>query len=612
MLLLGTVAGCSKSSVGNGDEDWTMNFVCSSLDSRAAENTSVEDLTTNGINLVGYASSQSDIYVVESPLINTSGSVWEIDASTSNATSEWPASGTVDFFAYSPSSYTISSSAETPLSMSHAVSSTIADQVDLMIASAVECSSSGGAVALEFNHALSCISFAVYNTSSESSVEVSKIEVTVAKNSGTLSVGRDGEVSWGDLAGSSTTYDVGVSTEAISSDGLTVVNAETDYLKLIPQTLSLGDKISMSLTVNGVESTLSLDLDGVVWSVGEKYTYTVSVSDKEITFGDVVVSDWTDQEEANISESDGIVNLNIYNTADLLESIVTDFTLFNIKNVSVIGESFDGEGAIAFMSDSDYMTTYMSGNSMSCPSNSPYISILSNIGRLDLSSVTGLSDYTVPMLAFSPGLKFSSSDIVAYSTSSLHTVLLPEGVTGVGQMCFAMSALEEAYYDNLTSLGDYGAFYGCASLRTVSLAKVTKIPSDAFCGCTSLSRLLIPSVTAVESGAFQGCTSLTEFIISYDSSRGEVSIDSAAFSDSGITYLELLADLGTNFSLEANTNCDLFVIKEYSSSLNYSDFKSLSAVDIGTGVVTTTYNDGSTTTDAYEYDSATGTVKAKQ
>lgn len=60
----------------------------------------------------------------------------------------------------------------------------------------------------------------------------------------------------------------------------------------------------------------------------------------------------------------------------------------------------------------------------------------------------------------------------------------------------------------VTSIGSE-AFFGCSSLKSVSLPSVTSIGMGAFCICPSLKSVSLPSVTSLENSAFIDCRSLT-------------------------------------------------------------------------------------------------------
>lgn len=78
-----------------------------------------------------------------------------------------------------------------------------------------------------------------------------------------------------------------------------------------------------------------------------------------------------------------------------------------------------------------------------------------------------------------------------FCCSYLTSIVLPEGVTWIGDM----------------------AFFGCSSLRNIEIPKsVTYIGGLAFEGCYNLNSIIIPEgVTSIDDYAFQDCSRLTSF-----------------------------------------------------------------------------------------------------
>ncbi|MBQ6780506.1 MAG: leucine-rich repeat protein [Treponema sp.] len=129
---------------------------------------------------------------------------------------------------------------------------------------------------------------------------------------------------------------------------------------------------------------------------------------------------------------------------------------------------------------------------------------------LDMSEITGVT--AIPYEAF-----FDSS--LSYSSprcTSLVAVLLPEGITSIGDSAFrnCTSLKKITIPESVTSIGS-SAFYGCSSLTEIAIPEnVTCIGSSAFFGCSSLREMDIPeTVTSIESRAFYDCTSLAKISI---------------------------------------------------------------------------------------------------
>jgi hypothetical protein len=107
-------------------------------------------------------------------------------------------------------------------------------------------------------------------------------------------------------------------------------------------------------------------------------------------------------------------------------------------------------------------------------------SLNTNTGVLTISGTGAIKDYT--------------SDSPFDSNSLIQSVVVEEGITSIGDMCFN----------------------DCSNIAFVSLANtVTRIGMNAFRGCTNLSSFTMPnSVTELESLAFAGCSNLATITLS--------------------------------------------------------------------------------------------------
>ena len=85
--------------------------------------------------------------------------------------------------------------------------------------------------------------------------------------------------------------------------------------------------------------------------------------------------------------------------------------------------------------------------------------------------------------------KVQNSNNTFCSFPNLQTIVIPEGVTSIG---------EEAFRE-------------CTNLTSITIpSSVTSIGYQAFYGCTGLTSITIPDgVTSIGGGAFSGCSSLT-------------------------------------------------------------------------------------------------------
>jgi hypothetical protein len=103
-----------------------------------------------------------------------------------------------------------------------------------------------------------------------------------------------------------------------------------------------------------------------------------------------------------------------------------------------------------------------------------------------------------------------------YGCSSLRTISLPEGLTSIGQFAFygCRSLTTVSLPAGLTSIGQ-SAFSGCSSLTSITLpVSLTSIGDFAFIGCSSLTTVSLPaSLTSIGSYAFSGCISLSSITV---------------------------------------------------------------------------------------------------
>ena len=136
----------------------------------------------------------------------------------------------------------------------------------------------------------------------------------------------------------------------------------------------------------------------------------------------------------------------------------------------------------------------------------------------------------------------------------VHTVIIRDGVTGIGRELFK-------HHDNLERITISGsvksigfeAFYNCRSLtEVIMLEGVASIGESAFCNCSSLTSVTIPgSVTGIGLQAFRNCTSLTDVTIP----NGVTSIGGYAFKDCHSLERVNIPDGITSIESETFYNC---------------------------------------------------------
>ncbi len=107
-------------------------------------------------------------------------------------------------------------------------------------------------------------------------------------------------------------------------------------------------------------------------------------------------------------------------------------------------------------------------------------------------------------------------EMVFRDCSSLTSITIPEGVTGIGEAAFwgCRHLTNIIIPEGVTSIGDY-AFSGCSSLTSITIPEnVTSIGNGAFRECSSLTSITIPEgITSIGDYAFSGCSSMTSIMI---------------------------------------------------------------------------------------------------
>ncbi len=113
--------------------------------------------------------------------------------------------------------------------------------------------------------------------------------------------------------------------------------------------------------------------------------------------------------------------------------------------------------------------------------------------------------------------------------STITKVVIPEGVKSIGAYAFAnLTALEEVVLPSTLEAIEYGAFYGCSSLKKITFSSENNlkiINQNAFENCNLSGTIDLSSVCIISDYAFAGNTSL-EGIVTSDSL---ISIGSYAF-----------------------------------------------------------------------------------
>ncbi len=177
----------------------------------------------------------------------------------------------------------------------------------------------------------------------------------------------------------------------------------------------------------------------------------------------------------------------------------------------------------------------------------------------------------------------------SYSTSKLKSVTLPNSLKSIGTYAFdGCKSLSKINIPNsVTSIGTY-VFSGCSSLVSIEIPNnVTYIGSYAFYSCSSLVSIEISnSVTSIGINAFNGCSSL----VSIEIPNSVTSIGGKAFKNcsslANITIGNKVSSIGYN-CFEGCTSLTTITIPDATKTISIQAFygcSSLREIKMGSGV----------------------------
>jgi uncharacterized repeat protein (TIGR02543 family) len=197
---------------------------------------------------------------------------------------------------------------------------------------------------------------------------------------------------------------------------------------------------------------------------------------------------------------------------------------------------------------------------------------------------------------------YSSNGAPWYSNrSSITAVVIPEGLTSLGQYAFyGCTNLKTVNYNatNCTSFGssyaDYCAFYNLSSITTLNIGEnVTKIPIYAFYACSGITSINVPnSVTSLGDYAFYACSGATALTIGsgvtaipYRAFYGCSNIPSVTINE-GVTSIGYQAFIGCSRLATVNfnaTSCN-FASTSYADYNPFYNLPSITTLNIGENV----------------------------
>lgn len=205
----------------------------------------------------------------------------------------WPAAGTVSFYAYAPykdASFTLNDNNKT---IHYTVPTDVEKQPDFIVAKSegksFTSSSANTPVALQFSHALTAITFSVSDDMEKGVINSIKIEGVMGEGDYDLSTN-----AWSVSSSSAASYNVPISTGGLAVGTGTVNLAANATLMMIPQKLSSGAKVTINFTPTGKSAKeASFSLGGTTWVAGNHVTYLLSTTKIiKLNMGSVTYPQW--------------------------------------------------------------------------------------------------------------------------------------------------------------------------------------------------------------------------------------------------------------------------------------------------------------------------------
>ena len=220
----------------------------------------------------------------------------------------WPGAGVnVRFFAYAPvtlDGLTVSAAAGTP-KLEYTVPDAVADQLDLLTATADAAGDSKGAVKLKFDHALTAVKFVTGNNILSDGI-IKKVTLKGVYGQGSYSVGATDWTGWGSVKDFTQVLDV-------ATDGTAdavITKAEQTFM-MIPQTLPAGATVEVDVEdANGKTRTRSASIAGKSWPMGSAVKYRISTKNDVLTF-DVEITDWDDSDKRELPMDKGMSGMDV-------------------------------------------------------------------------------------------------------------------------------------------------------------------------------------------------------------------------------------------------------------------------------------------------------------
>lgn len=186
IMALGAFAltSCSQDEVLDVQKDAVQFSVVADKASRGAVTTTanIGDFMVNAFVAGNPSGNLNQFFMKDVKVSGSNATGWSYDF-----TRFWPTTDKINFYSYSPASLTGVSIASDVQTITHIVSTTCADQIDVLYALNNGLGKADGEVKVNFRHALAQIVFQAENSKSDLEVVIDGVRIVNVKNSGTFS-----------------------------------------------------------------------------------------------------------------------------------------------------------------------------------------------------------------------------------------------------------------------------------------------------------------------------------------------------------------------------------------------------------------------------------------